>query len=336
MVSVITMVMAFGAFGSALFHHQALRPWNFHLLWLGLIVAAGVGVFTAGRITRGLSRLRSAVERLDLRDLSPRVPVEGNDEVAALARAFNGMAERLEVGERVRRQLFADVAHELRHPLAVLQGRLESMQDGVVPLDPEQVLHLQDMVLSLTRLVGDLRDLSLAEVGRLSLHPRPVDLGEIIADLRENLEPVAADRGIRLVTNVAADLPAVTVDVDRIRQVLVNLLDNALHYTPREGRVEVRATSDGQYLTVEVADTGPGIPPEDLSHIFDRFYRTDRARTRATGGSGLGLAIVRSLVVLHGGTVDAQSRQGEGSRFIVTLPLQVEASPATAPPAVLP
>lgn len=322
LVAVVTLMVTFAAaYHTGLFAGGVRHPWNFRVIFLALAVAAAAGAFTAGWITRRLSRLRDAVERLDLRDLSLRVPVEGDDEVAALAAAFNRMVDRLEAHERVRRELFADVAHELRHPLAVLQGRLELMQDGVVPLDPTQVMNLQDMVISLTRLVGDLRDLSLADVGRLSLSLAPLDLGALIADLRENMEPVAADKGIELAATVAPDLPPVSADAERMRQVLVNLLANALHYTPRDGRVAVRAWVDGRRVLVEVTDTGPGISAEDLPHIFDRFYRADKARSRASGGSGLGLAIVRSLVTLHGGTVQAESRPGEGSRFTVALPL---------------
>lgn len=330
LVALITLLLAFAALGSAAYHRGTMRPWNYHLLFISFAFAIGAGVVTAGRIARGLSRLRDAVERLDLKNLSLRVPVEGDDETADLARAFNRMVDRLEAEERARRQLFADVAHELRHPLAVLQGRLEMMQDGVVPLDGEQVLHLQDMVLALARLVGDLRDLSLAEVGGLSLHLAPVDVAALIGDLLENMEPVAADRGISLGALVEEDLPPVTGDADRLRQVLVNLLANALHYTPRGGRVDVRATADAAGVTVEVADTGPGIAPEDLPHLFDRFYRADKARSRTTGGSGLGLAIVRSLVTLHGGDARVESEVGKGSRFIVRLPRASGQEPGAA------
>lgn len=283
-------------------------------------IAAGLGTVTAGKIVGRLSRLEDAVERLDLRDLSLRVPVEGDDEVAALARAFNRMVDRLAVEEDVRRQLFADMAHELRHPLAVLKGRLDMMQDGVAPLDQEQLLHLQDAVIALTRLVGDVRDLSLAEVDRLSLNMAPADLTRLVTDVLENMEPVAADRGIALATELAPALPPVTADADRLRQVLVNLLANALHYTPGGGRVTVRTWAEQDSVHVAVSDTGPGIAPEDLPHIFDRFYRADRARTRSSGGSGLGLAIVRSLVTLHGGTVGAESTPGSGTCITVTLP----------------
>lgn len=318
LVELLTLMVAFVVITAFDAVH---RPWRLHVLLPTLLVAGAAGAFTAGRITHRLTRLGAAVERLDMRDLSLRVPVEGDDEVAALARGFNRMVDRLEAEERVRRELFADIAHELRHPLAVLQGRLEMLQDGVAPLTGEQVLYLQDMVLSLNRLVGDLRDLSLAEVGRLSLTLAPLDLSAMIEDLRENMEPVAADKSIALVAEVAPDLPRVQGDADRLRQVLVNLLANALHYTPHGGRVEVQVWPEGSQVWVTVSDTGPGIAPEDLPHIFDRFYRADNARARSTGGSGLGLAIVRSLVMLHGGTVRADSRPGEGSRFTISLPL---------------
>lgn len=304
----------------ALAHTGGRHPAPFPVLFLALGVAAVVGAITADRITGSLSRLRDAVERIDLRDLSPRVPIEGRDEVASLARAFNGMADRIAAEERVRRQLFADVAHELHHPLAVLKGRLDMMQDGSAPIDAEQVLRLQDGVIALTSLVSDLRDLSLAEVGQLSLNIAAVDVAALIADLRENLEPVAADRGVTLAADVAVGVGTATADPDRLRQVLVNLLANALQHTPAGGRVDVRASSAGGQVVVEVADTGSGISADDLAHIFDRFYRTDQSRSRDTGGSGLGLAIVRSLVTLQGGTVDVTSEVGAGTRFRVTLP----------------
>lgn len=294
-------------------------------LLLCLLMGAHAGVFTGRIVTRHLTRLTDFVKRLDFKGLSARAPVEGDAEVAALAQAFNSMLDRMEASERVRRELFAEVAHELRHPLAVLKGRLDMMQDGVVPLTPEQVLRLQDQVISLTRLVGDLRDLSLADVGQLPLHLAPVDLGGLVQDLSENMEPVAADREIRLHTEVAPGMPRLRADSDRIRQVLLNLLTNALQHTPAGGRVDLQVWAEGAHAMVRVTDTGPGIAPDDLPRIFDRFYRSGRTGARAVGGSGLGLAIVRSLVALHGGTVEAESAQGQGSRFTVALPLAEEA-----------
>lgn len=322
-VSLSTIILAFIVIHVVSLWQEGVHPaWNFRLLLLALPIAAGAGALTARVISRRLSRLRDAVLRLDPRDLSQRVSVEGDDEVADLARAFNATLDRLELDERVRRQLFADVAHELRHPLAVLTGRLELMQDGVVPLDPEQLLHLQEMVLSLNRLVSDLRDLSLAEIGRLSLHFEEFDSGALILDLVENLEPVASAKEITLISELAPELPLISADGDRIRQVLVNLLSNALQYTPAHGRVTIRAAGEDGGVCISVTDTGPGIDPAEQPHLFDRFYRSDKARGRSSGGSGLGLAIVRSLVHLHGGSVSVESKLGVGSRFTIRLPIE--------------
>lgn len=311
----VTFATLFLAVGSI--RWGGLNPW--HVLFIALPLAAVVGVVTANLITGRLSRLSDAVERLDLKDLSQRVPVEGEDEVAVLARSLNRMAERLEAEERVRREFFADAAHELRHPIAVLQARLEAIQDGVSPLDMEQVMGLQDLTLVLARLVGDLRDLSLADVGRLTLNEETVDVGELVQDLAETMEPVAQSRGIALMPPAPQAELVLRADRGRLRQVFVNLLANALHYTPAGGRVEIRAWREGDRTMVQVRDTGQGIAPEDLTHIFDRFYRTDRSRSRETGGSGLGLAIARSIVEMHGGTITATSQLGEGSVFTVTL-----------------
>ena len=323
------MYAAMGMQGGTMSHMGGTSPFTVTLqrsLWssvAALVVAAGVGLWIAGRMTGSLLQLRDTVSQLDLRDLSRRVPVSGADEIADLARTFNRMGERLESGERARRQLLADVAHELRHPLAVMQGHLDLMQDGKVPLEPEALLPIQDEVIRLRRLVGDLRDLSLAEVGALTLHPADVDLAALLHSLVGNMEPVATARDVQLHADIAADLPPVQADADRLRQVFVNLLSNALRYTPSGGRVTLRAWRDAGHLHVQIRDTGPGIAPADLPHVFDRFYRADKSRSRETGGSGLGLAIVRSLVEAHHGKVEVESEPGRGTCFTVTI-----ASPA--------
>ncbi|MGE5672660.1 MAG: sensor histidine kinase [Mycobacterium leprae] len=302
---------------------RAIVTYSLRSSILALVLAAVVGYFVAGRITKHLRVLNDAARGVGLRDLARRVPPLGKDEIGELAGNFNRMCDRLEAEERARRQLLADVAHELRHPLTVLQGRLDLMAEGKVPLEQEALLPLEDEVIRLTRLVGDLRDLSLAEVGGLSLHRSAVDLGGLLRSVLTNLEPVAADRSIRLTADLAPDLPPVVADADRIRQVLVNLLANALQYTPAGGQVTVTgrvADAPAGGVQIQVTDTGSGISPEDLPHVFDRFYRSDRSRTRATGGSGLGLAIVRSLVELHGGSVTVTSQLGQGSCFTVWLP----------------
>lgn len=287
-----------------------------------LVVAAGVGLWIAGRMTGSLSALRVAASQLDLRDLSRRVPIDGTDEIADLARTFNRMGERLEAGERARRQLLADVAHELRHPLAVMQGHLDLMQDGKVPVEPESLLPIQDEVIRLRRLVGDLRDLSLAEVGALTLNPAEVDLEALLRGLVGNMEPVAAARECQIDMDFTGGLSRVHADPDRLRQVFVNLLSNALRYTPAGGRVTLRAAGTASRIEVQVRDTGPGIAPADLPHVFDRFYRADKSRSRETGGSGLGLAIVRSLVEAHHGTIAVESEPGRGTCFTVTIPVR--------------
>lgn len=301
---------------------RAALTWSVWGSLAALGIAAVVGVMTANRITRPLRDLRDAAAQLDLRDLSRRVPVVGQDEIAELAAAFNRMCDRLEADERSRRQLLADIAHELRHPLAVMQGHVDLLQDGKVEMTPEALLAIQDEIIRLNRLVGDLRDLSLAEVGRLSLHLTTVSPEAVLRSLMADLGPVAAAKGVNLELAVPPGLPHLVADPDRLRQILVNLLTNALRYTPPGGRVLVEAEARAGELWVSVTDSGPGIDPADLPHVFDRFYRADKARTRETGASGLGLAIVRSLVELHGGRVTAESEPGKGSRFTVILPMR--------------
>ncbi len=314
---VLTTIFAlFLAIGAIRWGH--VNAW--HVFFIALPVAAVVGIVTANLITGRLRRLRDAVEGLDLKDPTQRVPVEGSDEVAVLAEALNRMAGRLQAEERVRREFFADAAHELRHPIAVLQARLEAIQDGVVPLDMEQVLGLEDLTLVLARLVGDLRDLSLADVGQMALALETVNVSDLAQELAETLAPLAQGKEISMTVDLPKAPLQVSADRGRLRQVLLNLLANALHYTPAGGRVEIRVSSAGGEVRVRVADTGPGIAPEDLAHVFDRFYRTDRSRSRETGGSGLGLAIARSIVEMHGGRISAASVPDQGSAFTVSLP----------------
>ena len=299
------------------------------LVFAALVAGSAAAAWVTASFSRRLERLRTGVDELNLRDLDVRVPVEGSGAVAALARAFNAMIDRLAAEERVRRQLFADVAHELRHPLAVLKARLEAVQDGALPLNEEQVLNLQDMVIGLTRLVDDLRDLSLADVGQLSLALGPVDLAVLAGEVAESLAPLAEDRGIALAAPATTGPVSIRADRDRLRQVLVNLLTNALRHTPAGGQVGVSVRAEGSGAVLEVWDTGVGIAPRDLPHVFERFYRADPARARSGGGSGLGLTIVQSIVRLHGGSVSVRSPDaaGRGTRFTVRLPVGDPAGP---------
>lgn len=290
---------------------------------LGLIFAAVVSYVVAERFTRPLRGLATAAS--SERPAADAFAVHENDpqEMRELAGALGRMTERLQQEDEARRNLFADIAHELRHPIALLRGRLEMMQDGIAPVTPESLSGLQDEVIRLGRLVGDLRELSLAEVGNLSLNLQPIDLTQQIATLQENFEPITADKEIELRVETGA-LPTLTADPDRIRQILANLLSNAIRHTPVGGRITLRAAHQGDQVIIEVADTGSGIAPEDLDHVFDRFYRADRSRARSTGGTGLGLTISRSLARLHGGDLTAANGPDGGALFVLSLPAPLQ------------
>ncbi len=296
---------------------------------LAVLVAVLLGFVLSRRITSPLRRLTLAAGRVAAGDFSQRVEVRSKDELASLATAFNTMAESLAKTEEQRKRLFSDVAHELKTPIAVIQGNLEAIADGVADPTPERVASLREETALLTRLVTDLRDLSLAESGQLKLHPQPMDLADLVKGTVVGVQTRAEERGVEVAASAEEGLPPVLADPDRVGQVLRNLIANALRYTPGGGSIRVSAGLDGQaghagmgarFAQVSVADTGSGIPPEDLPHIFDRFYRVDKSRARASGGTGLGLAVVKQLVEAHGGRVWAESELGKGTVFHFTLP----------------
>ncbi|MPZ26926.1 MAG: HAMP domain-containing protein [Micromonosporaceae bacterium] len=273
------------------------------------------------RVLRPVRALTSASGRLGAGDLSERVPVVGRDELAGLARSFNRMADSLQRGEERQRRLVADVAHELRTPLANLRGYLEALKDGVVAPEPELFASLHEEAVLQQRIVDDLQELALAEAGTLIYHRSRVDLGELLEICRAAHQGVAEAADVRLTASGAgAGAGYVHADPDRLRQVLGNLVGNALRATPAGGSVSLTATRAGGWAVVTVADTGTGIAPEHLPHVFDRFWRGDPARGRATGGSGLGLAIARQIVTDHGGTITVDSSPGAGTRFTIRLP----------------
>ncbi|MDQ7842001.1 MAG: ATP-binding protein [bacterium] len=286
----------------------------------GGLAAVLLGILMARYLTTPLRRMSDAAARIGRGDLAQEVPVPSDDDLGNLARAFNTMAADLRRLEESRRNLVADIAHELGTPLSVLQANLEGMLDGVVEPAPDRLAALHTQVRLLARLVEDLRDLSLAQAGRLPLHRAPTDLSALVVDAAAAVGPHAADKSVSVQSRIAAGLPAVSVDRERMMQVVHNLLDNAIRNTPAGGAVTVGLEADPDELRFWVADTGPGIPPGETERIFDRFYRLDASRSRASGGSGLGLAIVKSLVEAHGGRVWVESREGEGSRFTVALP----------------
>lgn len=297
---------------------------NRSLIWIGLAAAAGGVLFvslTTRRMLAPLTALREGASRLGRGDLAHRVEVGGANEIRDLGHVFNSMAEDLEDAEQHRRHLMADVAHELRTPLSNIQGYLEAIRDGVLAPDPTTIDTIHNQVLHLTRLVEDLRLIALAEAGALHLHLEPDSLSEVLQRSVVAFQPRADLKKVGLSLRVQQDLPLVTMDRTRIAQAVENLLENAITHTPEGGAVAVSAESVGSVARVTVSDTGPGIPPEDLDHLFDRFYRVDRSRTRATGGAGLGLTIAKQLVEAHHGTIRVVSVLGHGSEFTIELPL---------------
>ncbi|MEM7337849.1 MAG: ATP-binding protein [Actinomycetota bacterium] len=295
---------------------------EFWVATLAVLAAAGVGtVVLARRITSPVMALTDAARRMHTGDLSARVPVGGADEIAELGQAFNAMADSIEAEDRARRTLTTDVAHELRSPLANLRGYLEAVEDGVVHLDAPLVGSLQEEVTTLQVLVDDLQQLSLAEAGRITLTPISTDLGDLAERVVTAHQGSAHQAGVVLTAATAPGVVA-SVDPDRVRQIVTNLVGNAIRHTEPEGRVEVSVDRhDEHHVAVAVCDTGEGIAPEHIDHVFDRFYRADPSRSRATGGSGLGLAIARQLAEAHGGHFDVTSELGAGSTFRLVLPV---------------
>jgi len=298
------------------------------LLW-GALLAGGIAVVLGLGISRSLTsplqRLAAATRALASGDLTRRVQVSGSTEVAELSRAFNEMAAALEEAEELRQNLIADVAHELRTPLSVLQGNLQAILDGVYTLDREEISRLYDETRLLSRLISDLHELALADAGQLHLNFQATDLSQVLKRTTDNLLPSAAAQDVTLTLELVLELPAVRADPDRIAQVLRNLLVNSLRHTAAGGSVSVRARLSEAEVEVTVVDTGEGIAEEDLRHVFDRFWKSDTSRARDDrwgNGSGLGLSIAKSLVEAHGGRIWAESELGVGSSFHFTVPVQ--------------
>ncbi len=296
-------------------------------LLLGALLAGALGLILGAVLSRGLSaplrRLAEAAQAVARRDFSFKVREEGSEEIAEVARAFNRMTAALAEAERLRQNMVADVAHELRTPLSVLQGSLQAILDDVYPLDKAEIARLYEETRLLSRLVDDLRDLALADAGQLRLNLRPVALAPIVGATVESLGAVAEAQGVSLSAELSDNLPLVRGDPERLAQVLRNLLVNALQHTPAGGSVTVRTEETTEGVQVSVADTGRGIAPEDLPHVFERFWRGDPSRARSSPwseGTGLGLSIAQSLVVAQGGRIWVESELGKGSVFRFVLP----------------
>lgn len=300
---------------------------------LMVAVIGGVGGITLGvlmsrSLTAPLTRLAEAARAIGSRDLSQRVEPKGTAELVEVAHAFNEMAKDLEEAETLRRNLVADVAHELRTPLTVLQGNLRAILDGVYPLDTSEVSRLYDQTRLLSRLVNDLHELAQAEAHQLPLSFQETNLLTLVEHTAATFAPIAESENVTLKTDLPTTLAPIQADKTRLTQVLHNLLVNALRHTPSGGDItlSIKTTSNlsdkNGSICLNVSDTGEGIPPEHIPHIFDRFYRADPARSRAKGGTGLGLAIARAIVKEHGGQITATSSGifGEGTTFKIELP----------------
>lgn len=304
---------------------------------LVLALTVGASVLAGARLVRPLHALTGAAQRMRDGQEHASVPVPGDDEIGRLAAAFNDMSAHRARLEEQRKAMVSDVAHELRTPLSNIRGWLEAAQDGLADPDPAFVSSLLEEAVQLQHIIDDLQDLAAADAGVLRLRLEPVRVGELLSQVAAAHQARAETAGVTLTVEAGA-VTILPADPVRLRQAVGNLVSNAVRHTPTGGRVTLRAYRDGdgdgsvsgsgEAVVVEVADTGTGIPAEDLRHVFDRFWRAEKSRSRRTGGSGLGLAIVRKLAEAHGGTAGATSTEGEGSAFTLRLPAT---APATAP-----
>ncbi|MGB2877842.1 MAG: ATP-binding protein [Dehalococcoidales bacterium] len=296
-------------------------------LWkVGLIAAAValvIGLILTRQITRPVRALISGARHLTKGELSYRVTVKSRDEIGELADSFNIMASSLEKGEQSRRQLTADIAHELRTPLTVIEGTVDGIIDGVFQPDTEHLRSIKEQTALLTHLISDLRDISLAESGQLELNLTSTDMVELVRRVVSNYEINAREKDIRIKLEEEPQIHEIEADTVRMEQVISNLLTNAIRHTPSSGSISVTVKNDEGGLAISVADTGEGIAPEDLPHVFERFYRSGSSRSRKEGGTGLGLAIVKQMVEAHGGKVWVESKKDTGSIFSILLPFSI-------------
>ncbi len=291
------------------------------------MIAAGLAlvlaVILAYLLLRPVRQLTQAATEMAAGDLSQRVTVSGRDELATLGRTFNQMAASLEDAQATRQAMTADIAHELRTPLAVQQAHLEALQDGVYPLELENLEPIIDQNRLLARLVDDLRTLALADAGELTLERVETDVAGLVARTAGRFQPQATQKGIQVQITVPDEgCPHIQADPARLQQIVNNLLQNALQHSPQDGQIAVSLHCSGESLDLTVHDSGPGIPAEALPHIFERFYRADRGRSRADGGTGLGLAIARKLAEAHGGQLTAGNHEAGGAEFRMRLPVR--------------
>jgi two-component system sensor histidine kinase BaeS len=296
-----------------------LGPWPVALVafvFVFLVVVAGFGGLR--RMTRPMSSLVEAAGRIEGGDYSAQVPETGPRDLRSVARAFNAMSARLKASDEQRRSFLADVAHELRTPLTVIRGQAEAIADGVYPGDAAHLAPILDATQTLDRLVEDLRTLVLTDAGSLVLRKEPTDLGALAVETVDSFKVQAEGAGVALTSDIANNLPSIVVDPARIRGVIGNLLSNAIRHSPAGGSVTVGVSASADAVVITVADSGEGIPPELLPHVFERFVKGT-----GSSGSGLGLAIVHDIVTAHGGNVEVESQAGSGTRVRLTLPTRL-------------
>lgn len=307
----VLALMAGGTIG-AIVGRGEFPPFVFFPILLVILIAVAVSGGMR-RMTRPMSNLIAAARRIESGDYSARVPEWGSADIRSVARAFNSMSERLKSSDEQRRSFMAEVTHELRTPLSVIRGQAEAIADGVYPADAEHLAPILDATETLDRLVEDLRTLVLTDSGNLVLHKEPTDIGALVHDTVESFRSQSETAGVSLGTDVGDSVPAIDVDPARIRQVITNLLMNAIRHTPSGGSVRVSVGSAGDLVTISVSDTGEGIPPDLLPHVFDRFVKGPNST-----GSGLGLAIAREIAIAHGGKIEVSSAPGN-TTFRLTL-----------------
>lgn len=305
--------------------------WTRGAVWavpLGVSMAGGLGYWVSRRISQELRQLEETARQFAAGDFRSRVPSIDIPELDRLGTSFNQMAESLEGVEQRRRELIGDLSHELRSPLTVLEGYLEGLAEGTLAASPELYARLADETGRLRRLVNDLQELSKAEAGHLDVNLKPIDLTPLLQSVLDRLEPQIDEGGPALELSVPAPLPLVLADPDRVEQIVLNLVGNAIRYTST-GSIIVRAAAEGRWMWVSVTDTGCGLAEADLSFVFERFWRADKSRSRHSGGSGIGLAIAKRLVELQGGQIEVQSQLGQGSTFRLSLPIAAGAAKST-------
>jgi len=303
-----------------------LRDVNRILLWIAFLSIGAVlfvGITQSQSIIQPIQTLNQATRLIAKGDYAHRIKINRNDEFGEMAQAFNNMAQELENQQVLRNRTMADIAHELRTPLSILQIDLESMEDGLMEVTPENMRVLQSEVSHLRNLVEDLRILSRVDAGEITIEQAAIELGSLIREVIERQMQSARDKGVHLGFDLEGEEIFVTGDNQRLSQVLINLITNAVRHTPQDGTVNVAMRQQGSEVLVSVADTGEGIPQADLPFLFDRLYRVEKSRSRDQGGSGLGLSIAKSLIEAHQGRIWAESKEGEGSTFKFVLPILV-------------